>query len=75
MPVCTEELYTDLFAEAEAALALEHCDTHEWGDEQIRSDDEDEFGNNVLETRLHDARSRCVTLPGGDVHVCDGDWR
>ena len=75
MLVCNEASHEalDLFAEADAAFALECCPTCEKDDEDILSDDEDEFGNNLLAQRLSDARSRCVTLPNGDIHLCDED--
>lgn len=75
MLVCNEASHEalDLFAEADAAFALECCPTCEKDDEDILSDDEDEFGNNLLAQRLSDARSRCVTLPNGDIHLCDSE--
>lgn len=74
MRACCEARHEeyDPFAEADAALALDSCNQGD-EDEEIGSDEEDDFGNNLLEVKLQETRTRCVTLPDGDVHLCDSD--
>ena len=75
MEVCASTFEEGLFAQAEQALVLHRTDLVEQGyhsgDDAIDSDDEDDWGANMLDKRLADARSRTVTLPDGDIHVCD----
>lgn len=71
MLACDEASYEYLFAQADAAFELEGCPRCERDDDDVLSDDEDDFGNNVLAQRVYDARYRCVTLPDGDIHLCD----
>ena len=55
----------DLFAEAQRAMELvDEC-------EEIDSDDEDEWGNNALQTQHKEATDRLCRLPDGDLHYCD----
>ena len=74
MLACVEASEDALFAQADEALAMMAVEEQAWnGDEEIDSDDEDEWGVSVLCRKLSDARARTVVLPDGDVHVCDHD--
>lgn len=74
MLACIEASEDALFAQAEAAFAMREVEDQAWnGDEEIDSEDEDEWGVSVLRRKLSDARARTVVLPDGDVHVCDAD--
>lgn len=55
----------DFFAEAQRAMELvDEC-------EEVDSDVEDEWGNNMLQTQYKDATDRLCRLPDGDLHYCD----
>ena len=65
---------TRCFAQADEAFALYEAEEAVCkSEEEIGSDDEDEWGENVLTQRLADARARTVVLPDGDIHVCDSE--
>lgn len=60
----------DLWAEAEAARGFgdfECCQSSS----DIESDEEDEWGNNVLTQRAAHAVATMVRLPDGDIHLCE----
>lgn len=59
----------DLWAEAEAARAFDEVTCCPVSDD-IDSDDEDEWGNNVLQQRAELATACMVRLPCGDIHLC-----
>lgn len=61
----------DFWAEAEAARHFddEICKVSSARD--IESDEEDEFGNNILEQRANTALASMVRLPDGDIHLCE----
>lgn len=64
----------DLFGQADAAFALHEAETFACQpEEEINSDDEDDWGTSLLSRRLEEARARTVVLPDGDVHVCDAE--
>lgn len=61
----------DLWAEAEAAR---HCDDTVCqlaSSDDVHSDDEDEWGNNILQQRADLAAATMVRLPDGDIHICE----
>ena len=73
MIACTA-LEDDLFGQADAAFALHEAETFACQpEEEINSDDEDDWGTSLLSRRLEEARARTVVLPDGDVHVCDAE--
>lgn len=62
-------LDVDLWAEADAARNFADTVCHP-ASSDIDSDEEDEWGNNILELRAQTADASMVRLPDGDIHLC-----
>jgi len=65
----------DFFAEAALASSIDNGGFFDEASEceSVVSDDENEFGANLLLARANNARSRICRLPCGDIHLCDDD--
>lgn len=61
---------TDLWAEADAAATIHLSTTHK-SEDALGSDDEDEWGNNILLQTANSAKSTMIRLEDGDIHLCD----
>ena len=61
---------TDLWAEADAAASIHLSMTHE-SEDALGSDDEDEWGNNILLQTANAVKSTMIRLEDGDIHLCD----
>ena len=59
----------DLWADADAAMYM--TQDYELENTKIDSDDEDEWGNNLLMKEVLSVKSTMVRLKDGDIHLCD----
>lgn len=64
---CVESLW----AEADAFRESEGIGVH--ADDEVDSEAEDEFGNNLSQIEARDICERVVRLPNGDLHCCGAD--
>lgn len=60
----------DFWAEAEAARCFDE-EMSRPDSSDIESDEEDAWGNSVLEQHAENAMMRMVRLPDGDIHLCE----
>lgn len=60
---------TDLWADADAAVSI-NLSTYK-SEDVVGSEDEDEWGNNILVQTAKSAKSTMVRLEDGDIHLCD----
>lgn len=60
----------DFWAEAEEARHFDDDSCQQFSSD-IESDEEDEWGNNLLQQHAQDAADSMVRLPDGDIHLCE----